>query len=274
MKIFESIKDIKGYLKQHQDKTIGFVPTMGALHEGHISLIKEAKKECGIVVVSIFVNPTQFLPHEDLDRYPSKPQADEKICDMAKVDILFKPTKDEIYKKNGIQLIAPNDKAYILEGFDRPAHFDGVLQVLNKLFNIIKPTKAYFGKKDAQQLYLIENMIRDFFMDIEIVPCETVREINGLAVSSRNIYLKSDQLQKSLKISKSLKTAVKLVQSGENTTENIINTIKEKLDGLDIKYIQIVDRNFNLLEKIELNNTIILVAVNINNTRLIDNIWL
>jgi len=163
--------------KRYRDKLkgdVGFVPTMGALHDGHLSLIKRAKKENSAVVVSIFVNPTQFLEGEDLDKYPRKDEADKKICQLAGVDILFMPTVDSIYSRDELKILAPKIRGFILEGAKRAGHFDGVLQVVMKLLNIVKPTRAYFGKKDAQQLALIDSMVRDYFMDIEIVPCDIV----------------------------------------------------------------------------------------------------
>lgn len=274
MKIFNDTKDIKNYIKNLDQQTIGFVPTMGALHDGHLSIITQARQQCDIVVVSIFVNPTQFLENEDIDKYPHKQKADERICSLAQVDVLFLPAKEHIYFAQETKLLAPSSKAYILEGQDRPEHFDGVLQVVNKLFHIIQPNFAYFGKKDAQQLYLVQNMVRNFFLDIEIIACETNREPTGLARSSRNAYLSLEDIVKALKICKSLKTAVKLVQTGEYDTTIIKELIVKKLHGLHISYVAVVDRNFNNIDKIELNNTIILVAASINNTRLIDNIWL
>jgi len=274
MKIFYNTKDIQTYLATQNSQSIGFVPTMGALHEGHISLIATARIKCDIVVVSIFINPTQFLASEDIEKYPSKLLADEKICRLAKVDVLFVPTVSQIYHKLETKLLAPSSKAYILEGTDRPGHFDGVLQVVLKLFHIVRPDFAFFGKKDAQQLYLVQNMVETYFLDITIVPCETVRETTGLAKSSRNSYLSSDDRTKADQISKSLKTAVKKVQAGEHSTELLKATIKEKLANLRICYVQIVDRQFDSIDTIKPNDTIILVAAYVGKTRLIDNIWL
>ena len=180
--------------------SVGFVPTMGALHDGHISLIKHSRAQNDIVVVSIFVNPTQFLAGEDFNSYPTKLQADEKICQLCNVDILFTPNIDTMYGKNEVLIKSPNIKGYILEGFNRPSHFDGVLQIVLKLFNIVKPTNAYFGKKDAQQLYLIKQMVNDLFLDINIVECELIRQSDGLAMSSRNSYLDDTQKLQALRI--------------------------------------------------------------------------
>jgi len=253
--------------------SVGFVPTMGALHEGHLELIKKATKENDYVIVSIFVNPTQFLPGEDLDKYPRKLQADLEICKRAGVDAVFTPTPENMYSEDEILIKAPKIKGYILEGFFRPGHFDGVLQVVNKLFNITKPTRAYFGKKDAQQLYLINQMVKNFFFDIEIVPVDTVREKDGLAMSSRNVYLSPEERKRALSISKALKRAAKL----SSKTSNIEEIKKEMLEVLDVdklQYIAFVDRDFNYIDKIIPGNTIILIAAYVGNTRLIDNIWI
>ena len=276
MKVFNTVKDIKSYLQNK--KEIGFVPTMGALHAGHLSLIKKSVQENKTTVVSIFVNPTQFLPGEDLDKYPKKTEADLKICEIAGVDAVFLPKKENIYFdiKNEIQLKAPKIKGYILEGYNRPGHFDGVLQIVLKLFNIIKPSKAYFGKKDAQQLYLIKKMVKELFLDIDIIPCEIIRDADGLALSSRNEYLTPPQRLKALNLSKSLKRAAKLINEGKRNAEEIKNLCLEllKKQDIEVEYFEIVDYEFNLLKKIEIGNTIILVAAKIANTRLIDNIWL
>jgi len=253
--------------------SVGFVPTMGALHEGHLELIKKARKENDYVIVSIFVNPTQFLPGEDLDKYPRKLQADLEICKRAGVDAVFTPTPENMYSEDEILIKAPKIKGYILEGFFRPGHFDGVLQVVNKLFNITKPTRAYFGKKDAQQLYLINQMVKNFFFDIEIVPVDTVREKDGLAMSSRNVYLSAEERKRALSISKALKRAAKL----SSKTLNIEEIKKEMLEILDVdklQYIAFVDRDFNYIDKIIPGNTIILIAAYVGKTRLIDNIWI
>ncbi len=253
--------------------SVGFVPTMGALHEGHLSLIKKARKENDYAIVSIFVNPTQFLPGEDLDKYPRKLQSDLEICKRAGVDAVFIPKNENIYNKDEILIKAPKIKGYILEGFFRPGHFDGVLQIVNKLFNIIKPKRAYFGKKDAQQLYLIKQMVKNFFFDIEIVPVDTVREKDGLALSSRNIYLSENERKRALSISKALKRAAKLSVSTTNI-EKIRNEMVKILDVDELQYIAFVDRNFNYIDKIIPSNTIILIAAYIGTTRLIDNIWI
>ncbi len=267
----QELKKLRATLKG----SVGFVPTMGALHDGHISLIKKARKENDYVIVSIFVNPTQFLEGEDLDKYPRRDEADKLICQKAGVDIVFMPTIDSIYNKDELLISAPKIRGFILEGAKRPGHFDGVLQVVMKLFNITNPTNAYFGKKDAQQLALITQMAKDYFLDVNIVPCDIVRDNKGLALSSRNVYLSEDEKQKALSLSASLKLASDMIAKGELDTTKIEKAMQELLlksvDKLD--YVAIVDREFNRLEKVEIGNTILLVAAFVGTTRLIDNIW-
>ena len=261
MQILKTIEELQ-IARKNINGTVGFVPTMGALHNGHISLIKKAKEENDIVIVSIFVNPTQFLPGEDLDAYPRKDEADKRICQMCKVDYLFMPEISTMYSNEEVLIKAPN-KSYILEGKTRPGHFDGVLRVVLKLFNLTQATNAYFGKKDAQQLSLISQMVKDLFIPINIVPCEIIREDDGLALSSRNVYLDSKERADSLLISK-----------GERDVQVVKNKIFDIMKNLEIEYVAIVDREFNELELIEPKNTIILVVVRFGNTRLLDNIWL
>ena len=271
MKILTTPKEAIEYRKNLKD--VGFVPTMGALHNGHLSLIKRSTNENSHTIVSIFVNPTQFLPNEDFNKYPRKLDADLEICKRAKVDAVFIPKVEDIYSKDEVLIKAPKIKGYILEGFFRPGHFDGVLQIVNKLFNIIKPTKAYFGQKDAQQLYLIKQMVKNFFFDIKIVECPTVREKDGLALSSRNVYLSEADKKRSLTISKALKRAAKLSVS-TNDIEKIKKEMLNILDVDELQYIAFVDREFNNITNIKPNNTIILIAAKIGNTRLIDNIFI
>ncbi|RXI27789.1 pantoate--beta-alanine ligase [Aliarcobacter trophiarum] len=269
VKTIEELKEIRKGL----NGTIGFIPTMGALHDGHISLIKRAKEENELVIVSIFVNPTQFLKGEDLSTYPRKAEADIKICQMCKVDYLFIPEINAIYENDEVLIKAPQN-SYVLEGFTRPGHFDGVLQVVLKLFNLTQPTNAYFGKKDAQQLALIGQMVKNLFIPINIVACDIVREISGLAMSSRNIYLSVEQKEEALKISKSIYMAGNLISKGERSSKLVKNKIYEVLAGLDVEYVKVVDKKFNEIEVIEPSNTIILVVVRFGSIRLLDNIWM
>ncbi len=259
--------------------SVGFVPTMGALHEGHLSLIRQAREENDTVVVSIFVNPTQFLEGEDLDNYPRKDEADKKICELAGVDILFMPTIEMIYEPDELKIMAPAIRGFILEGNSRPGHFDGMLQVVMKLLNLIayyQPTlfRAYFGKKDAQQLALITQMVRNYFINVEIVPCDIVRDGDGLALSSRNVYLSRTERQQALLLSRSLKRASELVMRGILDSRYIREEMAEIMSEIDVEYVALVNHHFESLDKVEIGGTIILVAAKVGRTRLIDNLWI
>jgi len=255
--------------------SVGFVPTMGALHEGHLSLIRRAREENASLIVSVFVNPTQFLEGEDLDAYPRRDEADIKICELAKVDILFMPTIDQMYEHDELCIGAPSVRGYVLEGAKRPGHFDGMLQVVMKLLNVTRADKAYFGKKDAQQLALIMQLARNYFMEVEIIPCEIVRDSKGLALSSRNIYLEADEKERALCLSKSLKKATEMVMRGEKNTQIITEAMTVVLREADkMEYAAIVNRAFEPLEEVEIGNTIILVAAWVGKPRLIDNVWI
>ncbi len=259
--------------------SVGFVPTMGALHEGHLSLIRQARKENDFVVVSIFVNPTQFLEGEDLDAYPRKEKADFKICELSGVDVIFMPNALMMYEFDELSITAPAVRGFILEGTKRPGHFDGMLQVVMKLLNLIaynKPTafRAYFGKKDAQQLALIEQMVRNYFINVQIIPCDIIRDADGLALSSRNIYLSKEERVKALSLSRSLKKATEMVMQKELNVKLISEAMREVLSKVDVEYVALVNRRFEAIEKVEIGNTIILVAAGVGKTRLIDNLWL
>ncbi len=261
--------------KKELDGSIGFVPTMGALHQGHLSLIQQAGRENDHLIVSVFVNPTQFLEGEDLDAYPRREEADRKICEVAGVDILFMPTIDQMYERDELCIAAPAIRGYILEGEKRPGHFDGMLQVVMKLLNLSSATRAYFGKKDAQQLALITQMVKNYFMDVQIIPCEIVRDEKGLALSSRNSYLNEEEKKRALSLSRSLKRATKMVMTGELDVRTIKEEMLRVLSETDrVEYVAIVDRDFNALEKVEIGNSIILVAAWVGKPRLIDNIWI
>ena len=273
MKIITTVKELKKYVK-NIDKSIGFVPTMGALHQGHIKLIKQAREENEIVVVSIFLNPTQFLKGEDLDKYPKRDEADKKICQLSGTDVLFFPSVNEIYGDDEASILAPCIRGFVLEGFSRPGHFDGVLTVVMKLLNITNPTKAYFGKKDAQQLYLIKLMVEQFFMNVHIIAVETQRENDGLAFSSRNIYLSKEERQDALKIPQSLHLCAKLVSKNIRDRDEIVQKMREILSPIEVYYVEILNRDFEVIKEIELGNSIVLVEAKVGLTRLLDNIWL
>jgi pantoate--beta-alanine ligase len=273
MEIVKDPAKLREIRKKWEGESVGFVPTMGALHKGHLSLIQRARRENERVVVSIFVNPTQFLPGEDFEKYPRRFEADREICKRAGVDLLFHPTPDLIYSEDEVLVKAPRVKGYILEGHFRPGHFDGVLQIVNKLLNLVRPTRAYFGRKDAQQLFLIKRMVENFYLPTEIVECETVREPDGLAYSSRNVYLSPEERERALSISKALKRAAKLAVNNPDV-EWLTSEMKKVLQLDKLDYIAFVDRQFNPVKEVQFGNTIILIAGYVGNTRLIDNIYI
>jgi pantoate--beta-alanine ligase len=269
--LFKATKEFKG--------SVGFVPTMGALHEGHLSLIRQAREANDFVVVSIFVNPTQFLEGEDLDAYPRKEEADAKICELAGVDVLFMPNSEMMYEADELSITAPAIRGFILEGTKRPGHFDGMLQVVMKLLNLIaynKPTnfRAYFGKKDAQQLALIMQMVKNYFINVEIVPCDIVRDADGLALSSRNVYLSKEERARALALSRSLKKAAELVMKKEFSVVVIKEAMLDVLAEVEVEYVALVNQEFQAIKEVEIGNTIILVAAKVGTTRLIDNLWI
>jgi len=273
MKIISNPLELKEYL-QHKKQSVGFVPTMGALHDGHVSLINEAKKGNDLVIVSIFVNPTQFSKDEDFDKYPRKDEADKKICELSGVDVLFFPDANDIYGFDEVSVLAPKVRGFVLEGMSRPSHFNGVLTVVMKLLNMVSPTRAYFGKKDAQQLNLISLMVKQFFMSVEIVAVDTVRESDGLAKSSRNVYLSKDERQEALKISSSLRLCANMVSKNILNTSEILKSMREHLSGLEVYYAEILNKDFELIDEVDIGNTVVLLEVKIGSTRLLDNIWL
>ncbi|MBD3793991.1 MAG: pantoate--beta-alanine ligase [Campylobacterales bacterium] len=278
MNVINSIESLLTATQSLQG-SIGFVPTMGALHEGHLSLIRQARAENDHVVVSIFVNPTQFLAGEDLNKYPRKEEADKRICQLAGVDLLFMPSAEMMYEPDELRIEAPAKHGYILEGAKRPGHFGGMLQVVMKLLNLInyhKPTilRAYFGKKDAQQLALIQQMVRNYFINVEIIPCAIIRDNEGLALSSRNVYLTAEERVDALSLSRSLKRATKMVMQKIYNVEPIREVMQQVMEPVEIEYIAFVNRSFEPINKIEVGNTIILVAAKVGSTRLIDNIWI
>ncbi len=257
-------------------KTIGFIPTMGFLHEGHLSLVKRSKELCDVTVVSIFVNPTQFSPSEDLALYPRDIEKDNKLLLEQKVDYLFYPRADEIYPENFQTFVAVNHITKKLEGEFRPTHFKGVTTVVNILFNSVMPHHAFFGQKDAQQAAVIKQMVNDLNMPINIIVCPIARETDGLAMSSRNVYLSKDERKDALALYNALQKAKKLIDEGEMIGSIIISemmTIIEKVKSSKFEYIKIVEsKSFETVTELKSSNDYyILVACKIGNTRLIDN---
>jgi len=269
--ISEVRKKISEYKKNN--KSIGLVPTMGALHKGHVSLIESSKKSCDITVVSVFVNPIQFGPNEDFHKYPRPIEQDIKICEEVEVDILFNPAVEEIIGDNLKTFVDISDLGDNLCGAKRPGHFRGVATIVSKLFNITTPNRAFFGKKDIQQLYIIKKMVEDLNFNIEIIPCSIIREADGLAMSSRNRYLSEKERIDSLVINRTLKEAVKLIEDGEINSKNVISFFENKIKEINsakIDYVNVVNENMKNVELIEKGN-IIAIAVYIGKTRLIDN---
>lgn len=271
-----SINELRKQINEWKLKglTVGLVPTMGFLHEGHESLIKRAKKENDRVVVSVFVNPTQFGPNEDLESYPRDIKHDEALCSNAGASIIFNPSPSEMYNKDASTTINVLGLTEGLCGAKRPVHFGGVCLVVSKLFNIVTPNRAYFGEKDAQQLAVIKKMVRDLNFNIEVVGCPIVREIDGLAKSSRNSYLSEHERSAALVLNQSLTLAKEALLAGENDPTDIKNIITKKLDSESlgkIDYVEIVDSL--TLKPVDIINSSILVAiaVYIGKTRLIDN---
>jgi len=277
MEVAKTIKKTGNLIKtaRRRNKIIGFVPTMGALHKGHCSLIESSVKKCGYTVVSIFVNPTQFGPEEDFKNYPRTLSEDLKICEDKGVDLVFAPTVKEMYPAENLTQVKVGKLTVPLCGRFRPGHFDGVTTVCAKLFNIVNPDLAFFGQKDAQQAIVLKRMVDDLNFPLEIVTCPTVREKDGLAVSSRNKYLTPEQREQAPIIYKALCNARKSIQTGNKNTEKIKaeikNTIK-KAASAKIQYIDIVDAgSLEKLENIE-GKSLIALAVFFGDARLIDNI--
>jgi len=255
-------------------KKIAFVPTMGYFHEGHLSLMKEAKKMADCLVVSIYVNPTQFGPKEDFSKYPRDLERDLKMAESVNVDVIFYPPDKEMYPANYQTYVDVEKVTQNLCGMSRPGHFRGVATVCNKLFNIVKPDFAVFGKKDFQQFVTIKRMVDDLNMDIQIVGSPTVRESGGLAMSSRNKYLNKDERKSALTLFKALKLAQKLYSNGEKKSSVIITEVEKLIKRASftaIDYIKICDtRTLKDADKIK-NQSVIALAVKVGNTRLIDN---
>lgn len=256
-------------------KTIGFVPTMGFLHEGHVSLMRRARQECDAVVVSIFVNPTQFGPKEDFDRYPRDEAGDRATCEAAGVDVLFMPTVDGMYPDKPSVFIFVEGISDILEGAIRAGHFRGVATVVAKLFNIVKPRKAFFGQKDYQQCAVIKRMVKGLNLEVEVVVLPTLREPDGLAMSSRNSYLSADERRKAADIHRALSSAEQMAKAGGREPEKLKNkmlAVLREVPGIEIDYVEVVDKETLTPVSSGKDSMVLLVAVRIGRTRLIDNL--
>ena len=277
MQVIKTIENLRILIRQarREDNTVGLVPTMGALHAGHISLIEAAVKTCDFVVVSIFVNPTQFGPDEDLDKYPRDIEGDCRICEKLKVNVVFAPPVSEMYSDINLSWVTVEKLTENLCGRFRPIHFKGVTTVCTKLFNIVLPDVAFFGQKDAQQSIVIKRMVADLNMPLKIRICPTVREPDGLAVSSRNQYLTSGQRQDALLLNKALEKCQKLVSDGVRQSQNLINEMTSILNSgksIKIQYLSIV--NPETLADVDIieDRALVAIAAMVGSTRLIDNI--
>jgi len=295
MKVFTAISELKEFLKsgriaairEGRELQVGLVPTMGYLHEGHASLLRRARTENDLVVLSIFVNPIQFGPNEDLDRYPRDAERDLALAEREGVDAVFMPSVEVMYPQPTKTKIAVAELTSKLCGATRPGHFDGVTTVVSKLFNIVAPNRAYFGQKDAQQVAVVAQMVKDLNFDIEIVPCPIVRENDGLALSSRNVYLSVEEHESALILSRSLKQLEADVYSGQATTAmEARQQLMQKISSeplAEIDYVEIaafpdltaLQETNSLSSELKAHGAILVaVAVKFGTTRLIDNVLL
>jgi pantoate--beta-alanine ligase len=276
MHIVTAISDMQSLADsfRKQGKTIGFVPTMGFLHDGHLSLMRKARDENDVLATSIFVNPTQFGPNEDLDRYPRDEHGDRKKCESAGVDVLFMPTAAEMYPEKPTVFVTVEGISDIFEGAIRPNHFRGVATVVSKLFNIVKPHTAYFGQKDFQQCAVIKRMVKGLNLNVVISILPTMREPDGLAMSSRNSYLNPDERAKAAALYRALTAAERLVREGVRETDKVRNKMLAVLSeaGLVPDYIEIADPETLTPLDVLAGDMVILMAVRVGKTRLIDNL--
>lgn len=264
--------------ENNSSKTVGLVPTMGFLHEGHLSLIRQAKKENNLVVVSVFINPTQFGPNEDFETYPRDVERDVKLAYEAGANVIFNPSADEMYPQGSSSWVSVDGNVTsVLCGASRPTHFKGVTTVVNMLFNIVKPNRAYFGQKDAQQAAVLSKMVCDLHIDVELVVCPIVRENDGVAMSSRNTYLSSEERSQAVILHKALNLVLDAFKDGETTVNVLIKLISDTITTMplaNIDYVKIYSYPTLVeIEKVE-QNAIAAVAVRFGKTRLIDNVIL
>lgn len=279
MKVVGTIKEVRELVKEwkRNGESVGFVPTMGYLHEGHGSLITKARENNDKVVVSIFVNPMQFEPSEDLESYPRDLEKDSKFCERLGADLIFHPEPEEMYHDDFSSYVDMSVLTEELCGLSRPVHFRGVCTVVNKLFNIVQPDNAYFGEKDAQQLAIIKHMVQDLNMDVNVVGCPIVREEDGLAKSSRNTYLSPEERKAALILSKTIELAKKLIAEGEKDADVVVAKMKANIETepmAKIDYVKAVNGLTMQQQKEIKAPMLIAMAVYIGKTRLIDNMIL
>ncbi|MBO0981810.1 pantoate--beta-alanine ligase [Microbacterium sp. SD291] len=276
MRILRTIAEVRAAITQERGagKTVGLVPTMGAFHEGHLSLMRQARTHNDLVVVSLFVNPTQFAPNEDLSSYPRDEESDARQAVQEGVDILFAPAASEIYPDGFATSIHVSGLTDVLDGASRGAHhFDGVATVVTKLFGIVRPDVAYFGQKDAQQVLVVRRVVRDLDLDVRIEACPIVREPDGLAMSSRNVYLDAAAREQAAALNRALDAAQALHESGERAADRIVRAAREVLDdaGIAPEYLEL--RDAETLERVTTGDrdTLLAVAARVGAARLIDN---
>jgi len=253
---------------------LGFVPTMGALHEGHLSLVRRARLECDTVVASIFVNPLQFAPGEDFAKYPRTFEDDCRLLEVERVDVLFAPDAAEMYPNGSLTIVTVSDVGDRLDGASRPGHFTGVATVVAKLFHVVGPTRAYFGQKDAAQLAVLRQMIRDLNFDVDLVGCAIVRDSDGLALSSRNRYLSPMEREQALVLHRTLLGLEQMIAAGERQSGTLVRSGMETLNtgaGVRVDYLAVVDANTLLPVTSVERGTLVAVAAYVGSTRLIDN---
>ncbi|MFY9488936.1 MAG: pantoate--beta-alanine ligase [Solirubrobacterales bacterium] len=282
VRVIHSVAELRDELDRFRmaslSASIGLVPTMGALHEGHLSLIDRSDAECDLTVVSIFVNPTQFRPGEDLDRYPRQLQADIELAAARGADVIFAPSASEVYPDGFATNIAIRGITDTLCGAAHRRgheHFDGVATVVAKLFNMVQPDRAYFGQKDAQQVAVIKRLVRDLDFRVEVVPCPTVREADGLAMSSRNVYLSPKQRSRALGLFAALAAARDLLANGETSAAALTGVARDALSGIDsVEYFELVDPD-TLAPVSRIDRPVLaVIAARVGDTRLIDNLLL
>jgi pantoate--beta-alanine ligase len=265
-------------IRRDQDRSIGLVPTMGALHEGHLSLVREARRMCDVVVVSVFVNPTQFGPSEDFEHYPRDLTKDTALLTDYNVDYIFAPPLEEIYPKDFSTYVNVGGLSKLLEGETRPGHFRGVATVVSILFNTVRPDFAFFGQKDAQQAVIIKRLVRDLAFDTEIVVLPTVREDSGLAISSRNLYLDAEEQESASVIHRALKQAKEVYKKGEHHAGKLADIVRKTIETeprVRVDYVSVVDaETLERLDKLDERPILIAVAAYVGKTRLIDNTML
>ena len=277
MQIITSISAMQSHAESfsREGRTIGFVPTMGFLHEGHLSLMARARQESDVVVTSIFVNPTQFGPKEDLDRYPRDAEGDRRKCESAGVDVLFLPEAKEMYPDKPSVFVCVEGISDVLEGAVRPGHFRGVATVVAKLFHIVKPHRAYFGQKDYQQCAVIRRMVKGLDLDVEVAVLPTVREADGLAMSSRNSYLGPEERRKAACLFRALTAGEELIRAGVREPEKVRQKMRAVMlseQGVEVDYAEVADPDSLVRLETLGGGAVLLIAARIGSTRLIDNL--